>query len=164
MENEKTSSELMDLLNKAIAREMQVSIQYMFQHSIGSCQGDAVSGKTLIARQSKFVASHSPVWLPGSSLRKIAITEMRHAEAIVERVVVLGGEPTTQPDAISIGKSVKEMLENDREQERGAIQLYKRIISLAENENDDVTKNMFQRILSDEEKHHQVFSKLLGEG
>ena len=163
MDNEKVSSELLNLLNKAIARELQVSIQYMFQHSIGSSQEDAVSGKTLSARQSKFVESHSPVWLPGSSLRKIAITEMRHAEAIVERVVVLGGEPTTKPDAISIGKTVKEMLENDREQERGAIQLYRHIISVAENEQDDVTKNLFQRILSDEEEHHRVFSNLLGE-
>lgn len=109
------------------------------------------------------MARHSPIWFPGSSLRKIAITEMQHAEAIVERVVALGGEPTTQPDAVTIGETVKDILENDREQERGAIELYRYVISGAEDENDDVTKSLFERILSDEEKHRRVFSDLLGQ-
>ncbi len=29
-------------------------------------------------RQTNFIASHSNMWLPGSSLKKIAILEMRH--------------------------------------------------------------------------------------
>jgi bacterioferritin len=163
MKNEATSSELLNLLNKAIARELQVSIQYMLQHSIGAGQGSAVSGKTPSVEQSKFVASHSSVWLPGASLKKIAIAEMRHVEAIAERVVLLGGEPTTQPEAITIGKTTKEMLENDREQERRAIELYRQIIDVAGKEHDDVTASLFRRILSDEERHHRVFSNLLGE-
>ena len=164
MENEAASSELMNLLNDAMARELQVSIQYMLQHAIGSGQVSAVSGKTPRSEQSKFVASHSPVWLPGASLKKIAITEMTHAEAIAERVVLLGGEPTTQPEAITIGKTTREMLENDREQERRAIELYRQIIGVAGKEDDDATTKLFQQILSDEEKHHRVFSDLLGEG
>jgi bacterioferritin len=162
MENRIASAELLNLLNKAIARELQVSIQYMFQHSIGASKGASTSGKTLSAKRNKFVASHSPVWLPGTTLKKIAITEMRHAEAIVERVAGLGGEPTTQPDAITIGETAEEMLEIDKGQEREAIQLYGQIINLAESEQDDVTKNLFQRILSDEEEHHRVFSNMLG--
>jgi bacterioferritin len=163
MENETASSDLLDLLNKAIARELQVSIQYMFQHAIGASQGAAASGKTPSAKQRQFVASHSPFWLPGPSLKKIAIAEMRHAEAIAERVVLLGGEPTTQPAAITIGKTTKEMLENDREQERQAIELYGQIIDVAGKQHDDVTRRLFQQILSDEEKHHRVFLNLLGE-
>ncbi len=163
MENEGTSSEPMDLLNRAIARELQVCIQYMFQHSIGTEQGSAASRGTPAARQSRFVASHSPIFFPGSSLRKIAIAEMRHAEAIAERVVVLGGEPTTQPDAVTIGKTAREMLENDREVERGAIILYRQIIGVAEMEGDDLTKRLFQRILSEEEAHYRAFSNLLEE-
>ena len=88
---------------------------------------------------------------------------MRHAEAIVERVVRLGGEPTTQPDAITLGQTVREMLENDREQERGAIQLYRQIINVAEREHDDATRDLFQRISSEEGEHYRTFSKLLGE-
>jgi bacterioferritin len=134
----------------------------MFQHSIGTGLEAAASGRTPSAKWTKFVASHSSYWLPGTTLKKIAITEMRHAEAIAERVVQLGGEPTTQPAAIVLGETVQEMLENDREQERGAIQLYRHIIDLATQEGDDMTKSLFQRILADEEKHHLTFSDLLG--
>ena len=162
MNTKATSPDLVNLLNKAIARELQVCIQYMLQHAIGASQWSAVSGKTSSAKQSKFVASHSSVWLPGPSLKKIAIAEMRHAEAIAERVVLLGGEPTTQPAAITIGKTAKEMLEDDREQERSAIELYGHIIDVAGKEHDAVTMSLFQRILSDEEKHHRVFSDMLG--
>ena len=42
----KTPTDLVDLLNKAIARELQVSIQYMFQHSLGTSEEFAVPGKT----------------------------------------------------------------------------------------------------------------------
>ena len=63
---------------------------------------------------------------------------------------------------IHIGKTTVEMLENDREQERGAIELYGQIIDLAGKEHDDVTIKMFRQILSDEEKHHRTFSNLLG--
>lgn len=163
MKDEATSPELLVLLNTAIARELQVSIQYMFQHAIGTGQGLAVSGKTASARRSKFVSSHAAYWMPGPTLKKTAITEMRHAEAIAERVVLLGGEPTTRPEAITIGVTTEEMLANDLAEEQGAIELYKQIISFARSEHDDVTVRLFQRILSDEEKHRRVFSDLLGE-
>ena len=86
---------------------------------------------------------------------------MRHAEAISERIILLGGEATTTPDKIIIDKTAQAMLENDLEQERGAIELYKQIIDVAEKEQDDSTMRLFKYILSDEEKHHQEFSKLL---
>ncbi len=163
MENKATSADLLDLLNKAMARELQVSIQYMLQHATGASQETVASRKTPSTKQRQFVASHSPFWLPGPSLKKIAITEMRHAEAIAERIVLLGREPTTQPAAITLGKTTKEMLENDREQERQAIELYGQIIDVAGKQHDDVTRKLFQGILSDEEKHHQMFSNLVGE-
>jgi bacterioferritin len=164
MASEGTVADLLDLLNRAIARELQVSIQYMFQHSMGTGLEDAASGKTPSAKQTRFVASHSPYWLPGTTLKKIAIAEMRHAEAIAERVVQLGGEPTTQPSPITLGETVQEMLELDREQERGAIELYTQIIDLAGKESDDATRSLFQRILTDEGRHHRTFSDLLGGG
>ena len=67
-----SSKEFLDRLNEAIARELQVSIQYMWQH---------VSGK-------------HPRKEIGDELKKIAIVEMRHAEDIAERLVELGGTPT----------------------------------------------------------------------
>ena len=144
-ENE-TVSELVSLLNQAIARELQVSIQYMFQHSMGAGLEAPASGRTGAAKRIKFVATRWPYFLPGESLKKTAITEMRHAEAIAEQVVRLGGEPTTQPAAITLGESAQEMIEIDREQERAAIQLYKQIIDVADQAGDDEIKSLFQRM------------------
>ena len=162
--DKETVFELARLLNQAIARELQVSIQYMFQHSLGGGLEPPVSRKTPAARRQDFVATKRPYWLPGNSLKKIAITEMRHAEAIAERAVLLGGEPTTQPAPITLGETVEEMLELDREQERGAIRLYGQIIQIAEQVGEDATRSLFQRILADEERYHQAFADLLQEG
>jgi len=59
--SKKASDELLDLMNRAIAREMQVSIQYMWQH----IQWVGVKGFTV-----------------RDQLKLIAINEMTHAELI----------------------------------------------------------------------------------
>ncbi len=162
MTNAAASAELLNLLNDAIARELQVCIQYMLQHALGAGRSAAVAGDNQTAEQAKFIASHTMIYLPGASLRKVAIQEMRHADAIAERVSFLGGEPTTQATPIILGKSAREMLEIDREAEKGAIALYKQIIDVAGKAQDAVTKSLFQRILADERKHQRLFSDLLG--
>jgi bacterioferritin len=161
MHTTSASPQLLGLLNRALARELQVSIQYMLQHAIGTAQQKDGKFDASTGKQGKFVASNALYFFPGQNLKKIAITEMRHAEAISERIVMLGGEPTTQPARITIDSTISAMLENDRDQETAAIALYKKVIEFAERENDEETKKLFVRILSDEEKHHQMFSELL---
>lgn len=134
------SRKLMDRLNEAIAREMQVSIQYMWQHIM-------VKG----------MSAHSI----GPVFRLTAIAEMLHAELIAERLDYLGGKPATQPAPINIGNSAKEMLKIDKKAEEEAIGMYKEIIKLAEKEEDYTTKKLFEQILADEENHHNTFSTLL---
>jgi bacterioferritin (cytochrome b1) len=56
------------------------------------------------------------------------------------------------------------MLENDREQESAAVQLYTHIIDVAQDQGDEVTVKLFEGILADEEAHLALFSTLLGEG
>lgn len=134
------SKELLDLLNQAVARELQVSIQYMWQHILWKgVQGFAVKDE----------------------LKRIAITEMKHAEAIAERLVYLGGRPTTEPTPINVGDNLREMLERDKLDEEWAIELYKRIIETAQKEGDVTTAHLFRSILSDEEEHHDIFTSLL---
>lgn len=134
------SKELLDLLNQAIARELQVSVQYMWQHvQWKGIQGYAVK----------------------DVLKSIAITEMKHAEAIAERLVYLGGRPTTEPSPIYVGENLKDMLERDKLDEEWAIELYKRIINIAQNEGDITTARLFRSILADEEEHHDIFTSLL---
>ena len=73
----------------------------------------------------------------------------------------MGGEPTRQPDTVVIDGSPQEMLEDDREQERAAIALYRRIIDVAEREGDGDTAGLFRGILQQEESHFRQFSDLL---
>jgi bacterioferritin len=151
-------SAIVNMLNAAMAREMQVSIQYMLQHAIWNVkQSDSVEN----VKQGKFVGKHMSYWLPGTSLKRIAIAEMRHTEAIAERIVQLGEEPTTEPSPITIGEAPEEILEIDKAQEEGAIQLYSQIIDAASKLGDGVTEDLFKKILSDEEDHHRIFSEML---
>lgn len=136
------SKELLDLLNNAIASEMQVSIQYMWQH----VQWKGIKGFTV-----------------QEELKSIAITEMKHAETIAERLVYLGGKPTTQPTPIFVGENLKEMIERDRTDEENAIKFYKKIIGVATKEGDITTAEIFRSILKDEEEHHDFFTSLLEE-
>jgi bacterioferritin len=138
----KASAELLELMNKAIAREIQVSIQYMWQHvQWGGVKGFAVKDE----------------------LKDIAKAEMKHAEMIAERLYYLGGIPTTKPDPIFVGKTLKEMIERDTKDEEGAIKLYNEIIEVARKEGDEVTNRLFRQILQDEEDHHDTFTTLLEE-
>jgi len=136
------SKELLDMLNKAIARELQVSIQYMWQHvRAKGIKGAAVE----------------------SIFRETAITEMKHAESIAERLNYLGGIPTTKPDPIFVGDNLKEMIQNDVKAEEEALALYKRTIKVADKEGDITTRTLFEEILGDEEEHHDIFTRLLEE-
>lgn len=134
-----TSEKLKDLLNKAIAREIQVSVQYMWQHvQWMGVEHFAISGK----------------------LKEIAITEMKHAEKIAERLWYLGGVPTTKPSQISVGDEMWQMVDFDIKAEVEAIELYKQIEAAADAEGDPTTRFIFESILEDEEDHHDFFTSL----
>lgn len=135
-----SDAELLKKLEEAIAREMQVSIQYMWQHVLAR----GVRGKYV-----------------GDALRAIALVEMAHAERIAERLVFLGGKPPIKPSPITIGDSVEEMLKIDVEAEKEAIEMYKEIIQLAEKKGDYVTRRLFEDILVDEENHLDQFQNLM---
>ena len=138
----KPSKELLDMLNKAIARELQVSIQYMWQHVLwGGVKGFATK----------------------DAFQSIAIEEMKHAEKIAERLYYLGGMPTTKPEPIIVGDTLKARIEQDIKDEENAIQLYTKIIEMARKEGDEVTNLMFRHILEDEENHHDTFTTLYEE-
>ncbi|MFW9825755.1 MAG: bacterioferritin [Candidatus Thorarchaeota archaeon] len=155
------SSELLNLLNAALARELQVSVLYMLQHAIWN--GKTASSKSELkeSKSKKFVATHFPTFLPGISLKKIAITEMRHAEKIAERITLLGGDIVKEVPPYTVGDSPKEILEIDKSQEASAIKLYTRLIEKAKEEDDETTAKMFKKILADEQEHHKIFTEVL---
>jgi bacterioferritin len=128
------------MLNKGIARELQVSIQYMWQHVMAKGIEGAVVENTF---------------------RQIAITEMKHAEILAERLVFLDGVPTLNPDIVHIGHTLDAMLKENVQAEEEAIDLYKQAIQMASKEGDYTTSRMLEEILSNEEEHLDKFSKLL---
>ncbi|NLF13560.1 MAG: hypothetical protein GX597_17400 [Anaerolineaceae bacterium] len=58
MASEASGTDILALLNEAMARELQVSIQYMLQHAIGAGHTSAAGRKMPIAAPDRFVASH----------------------------------------------------------------------------------------------------------
>ncbi len=128
------------MLNKAVSLELQVSIQYMWQHV------------------KIYGFDHLAI---AEELKKIAIVEMKHAESIAERIDYLGGVPTTNPAKITLGDTPHDMITNDMLAEEEGIAFYKKVIERAMQEKDYVTRELFEEILSDEEDHHNVFRTLL---
>jgi bacterioferritin len=133
------SQKLKDLLNQAIAREIQVSVQYMWQHV-------QWAGVDHFAVSDKF--------------KEIAVEEMKHAESIGERLWYLGGVPTTKPAPITVGGELWEMVDLDIKAEVEAMDLYKKIENVAEAEGDVTTRFIFEGILEQEEDHHDFFTSL----
>jgi bacterioferritin len=94
--------------------------------------------------------------------KKISIVEMKHAESFAERIVYLGGTPTTKPAEIKMGGDLKKMMEDDLAGERHAIKQYKAHMKLAENLGDPVTRRILEGIIQDEEGHDDTWSTILG--
>ena len=94
------SQKLLDFLNNGIARELQVSIQYMWQHI-------QVTGTDGVIVEDIF--------------RKTAIAQMKHAERLAERLDYLNGVATTKPDPIFVRGSLIEMLKQNEQDEEKAI-------------------------------------------
>lgn len=134
------SQELIKMLQKAVSMELQVAIQYMWQHVRGAGMNSL------------------PVT---AELKSIAIEEMKHAEEIAERLDYFGVIATTEPAPITVGKALKEMIALDKKAEEDTIALYKQIIKKATDEGEFTTRRLFMKILNDEEEHHNTFTTLL---
>ncbi len=79
---------------------------------------------------------------------------MKHAEALIERILFLDATPTlTGPTKLSIGKNVKEQLESDLKLELNAFEMYNRAVKTAQEAHDNGSRELFEKILIDEERH-----------
>lgn len=83
-----------------------------------------------------------------------SIDEMKHADALTERVLFLEGLPNLQDlGALRIGENTREMLEADLSLEMDAIPDLKEAIQYCEQVGDYVTRDLFRSILASEEEH-----------
>ena len=89
----------------------------------------------------------------GAHIRKQSIDEMRHAEALIERILFLDATPTMEPMPLTIGPSVQKQLESDMGLELGAVKSYNEAIRVARDAGDNTSRELFERLLKDEEGH-----------
>lgn len=87
-------------------------------------------------------------------IKKQSIGEMKHAEALVERILFLEGMPRLdQLPALKIGKDVPTQLKNDLALERGAVDDYNAAVQTCRDAGDNATADFLKEILKDEEQH-----------
>jgi bacterioferritin len=139
---QKASPKLTEMMNQAIAGELQAIVQYMWHHvMVKGLNAESLSGV----------------------FEKVSIDEMKHAEKIAERLFYFDVNPTIKPNPIAVGGDANQMLKADVKAEEEAITLYKDIIKQAASEGDDTTQHLFAEILAAEESHHDTFTTLLGQ-
>ena len=88
------------------------------------------------------------------AIEKRAITEMKHAEKLIARILFLEGRPiVSKLNKVHIGAEVPKMHENDRGAEEYAIKGYNESIQAAADAGDNGTRELLVAILKDEEEH-----------
>ncbi|NWF56244.1 MAG: bacterioferritin [Syntrophaceae bacterium] len=134
------SKKVIDLLNEARARELSAITQYMAQHYELEDQDFGKLAK---------------------KLKEIGIQEMKHAEALAERILFLKGEPTSKPDATAKkGQSIAEMLKTDMALESQALKMYNEAAIICAQEKDQISKQLFEKLLGEEEGHYNDFENI----
>lgn len=142
----KPTEEYFELLNKAVAREIQVSAQYTIQHS----KMEKLLRKVI---KENYLLDTTTYEELGKILKELGIQEMRHLGSILERIYILGGEATTKPSKITIGDSLVQFAELGVKAEEEALELYRQVIEAAKNIGDRETWVLFSKIYSEEEEH-----------
>jgi bacterioferritin len=86
--------------------------------------------------------------------RKESIEEMEHADKLVDRIIFLDGFPNMQVlDPLRIGQSVQEVLDCDLATEMAARALYEEAATYCHGVRDYVSRDLFEHLMKDEEKH-----------
>ena len=80
--------------------------------------------------------------------------ERGHADQLIQRILLLGGEPNVQEiGEVLKGNSLESVIRNDLKIEMDGIAHYRKAIAIAEEADDYVTRDLLIHILEDEEGH-----------
>ena len=89
----------------------------------------------------------------GSYIRKQAIDEMKHAEQLIERILFLDAMPKMDYLPLTIGQTVRAQIESDLKLEVNAVAMYNKAVRVSREEGDDQSRDLFSKLLKDEEAH-----------
>jgi bacterioferritin len=139
---EKRRQKVIEVLNKARAKELQAIHQYMNQHY----NLDDMDYGELAAK-----------------MKLIAIDEMRHAEMFAERVKELGGEPVTGHEGkIEKGQKVDAIFPFDADLEDDTIDVYNQFLLVCRDNGDSISMKIFEDIIDEEQIHYNYFDNING--
>jgi bacterioferritin len=129
----KGDEKVIEFLNAALKNELTAINQYWLHYRLLDHWG--------IARLADYEKHES-------------IDEMKHADMLSERVLFLDGLPNFQMlGRLRIGETVEEVLRSDLALEGDAIPLLRDAIAHCETVRDYVSRDLFRRILDNEEGH-----------
>lgn len=138
----KASDEFIDALNEALTEELASIIQYLWDHIL------------LKGMESPYIAD---------LFKELSMIEMNHAYTLAERIDLIGGLPTTTIGPIKIGGDAKKMLQDNLELEYEAVDMYRKLVKMADKEDDPVTRRLLEDILKDTEEHANKLETVLGQ-
>jgi len=90
----------------------------------------------------------------GDYIKKQSIDEMKHAEALIERILFLDGTPKmTEALSLRVGDGVKAQIAHDLDLEINAVAMYNVAAKKAADVGDHASRELFTKLLKDEEAH-----------
>jgi len=129
----KGDAQVIELLNEALRNELTAVNQYWLHYRLLDNKG--------VHKLAKFERHES-------------IDEMKHADELSERILFLDGLPNFQTlGRLRIGETVEEILHADLELELEAVEQLKGAIVHSESVRDFTSRDLFAKILSNEEDH-----------
>lgn len=98
-----------------------------------------------------------------ADIKKQAMDEMKHAERLMERILFLDGAPRMgETFPIEAGATVKEQLERELRLELDAVAQYNAGVKLSAEAGDNGSRELFESLLTDEEKHVDYLEAQVG--
>jgi bacterioferritin len=83
-----------------------------------------------------------------------SIEEMKHADRLIQRILLLGGLPNLQDlGKLYVGENLREVIECDLRLEMEGIRNYREAVRTCEEAHDYVSRDLITDILEEEEEH-----------
>jgi bacterioferritin len=136
----KDVKKVIEALNAGRSRELGAILQYMAQH---------------------YELANDDFGKLAKVLKTTAIVEMKHAEALAERILFLGGTPTSKPmPEVKRGQKIADMIATDMALEEDAVRLYNEAAVVCAENLDHVSKDIFEKLLKEEDAHLDMFQSI----